>query len=99
VTVNEPGMYTTLHECCHNNSANKQNHDAQTHKQGGSAVYSFISYGQISFCVRMSSSKNNISVYCFKLIVVKMHSVVSTGKAGTILHCHIPLLCLRLCTT
>jgi hypothetical protein len=57
VVVNEPGMYTTLRECCHNNSsADKQNHDAQTNKQGGFTVYYFISYDQISFAV-MANSK------------------------------------------
>jgi hypothetical protein len=81
--VNEPDV---LHECCHNNSStNKQNHDAQTHEQGGSAVYYFISYDQISFCVRMACSKS-ILVNRFRLIVVKMHFFGnSTGKAGTFL--------------
>ena len=100
VTVNEPGMYTTLHECCHNNSsANKQNHDAQTHKQGRSVVYSFISYGQISFCVRMANSKSNISVYCFKLIVVKMHFVVIVQERQNNFALYYAIICLRLCAT
>ena len=51
-------MYTTLQECCRNNSsADKRNHDTQTHEQGGSAVYCFISYDQISLCVWMAYSK------------------------------------------
>jgi hypothetical protein len=74
VTVNEQGKYATMHDRCHNIAfANMWNHAAQTHEQGGCAVYNFISYYQISFYIRVAGSHR-----MFRYVTIEYNNSVNT---------------------